>query len=131
MPSIFSKIVAGEIPCAKVWENEECLAFLDIMPITPGHTLVIPKIETDYLFDIEDARYQRLMQACKIVAGKIKAATGCQRVAVSVWGFEVPHAHVHLIPMNEIAEFPPPKRDKADAAALKAMAAKVAAAQPA
>ncbi|MCW8131931.1 MAG: HIT family protein [Planctomycetota bacterium] len=128
MPSLFSKIVAGEIPCAKAWENEEFLAFLDIMPVTPGHTLVIPKAEVDYLFDIADPQYQRLMLACKTVAGKLKAATGCRRVVMGVWGFEVPHAHVHLIPMNDLGEFPFPKREKAAPEALKAMAAKIASA---
>lgn len=128
MPSIFSKIVAGEIPCAKVWENEEFFAFLDIMPVTPGHTLVIPRAEIDYLFDIEDARYQRLMLACKTVAAKLKTATACQRVVMGVWGFEVPHAHIHLIPMNELGQFPFPAREKAAPEALKAMAAKIASA---
>lgn len=127
MPSIFSKIVAGEIPCVKVWENEECLAFLDIMPVTPGHTLVIPKLEIDYLFDIEDGRYQRLLQAAKTVAGTLKIATGCARVVMGVWGFEVPHAHIHLIPMNTLEEFPFPARTKADPNALMAMAARIAA----
>ncbi len=125
MPSIFSKIVAGEIPSAKVWEDEEFYAFLDIMPVAPGHTLVIPKEEVDYLFDMEDEGYARLMLACKKVAAKLKAATGCARVVVGVWGFEVPHAHVHLIPMNALAEFPFPERTQASPAELQAMAEKV------
>ena len=125
MPSIFSKIVAGEIPCAKVWENDEFLAFLDIMPVTPGHTLVIPKEEIDYFFDIEDEKYKRLMMACKKVAGKIKKATGCKRVLVSVVGFEVPHAHVHLIPANQLSDFPFPERDKAEPEELQVMPEKI------
>lgn len=126
MPSLFSKIVAGEIPCAKVWENSEFLAFLDIMPVTPGHTLVIPKKETDYLFDLESAEYGRLMEAARIVGKGLKKATGCQRVCLGVWGFEVPHVHVHLIPMNNLGEFPfPPNRQKASPETLKAMAANI------
>ena len=125
MPSIFSKIIAGEIPCAKVWENEEFFAFLDILPIAPGHTLVIPKQEIDYLFDLEDAHYQRLLLACKAVAKKLKAVTGCRRVVMGAWGFEVPHAHVHLVPLNELAQFPFPARQKAAAADLQAMAEKI------
>lgn len=126
MPSIFSKIIAGEIPCAKVWENGEFFAFLDIMPVAPGHTLVIPKQETDYLFDIEESAYQRLMLAARHVAKGLKSATGCKRVVMGVWGFEVPHAHIHLIPMNELSQFPFPKREKAAPEALKAMAANIA-----
>ncbi|MBI3831304.1 MAG: HIT family protein [Planctomycetes bacterium] len=125
MPSIFSKIVAGEIPCAKVWENDEFFAFLDIMPVAPGHTLLIPKQEIDYLFDIEDHAYQRMMAAAKHLAQGLKAATGCKRVAMGVWGFEVPHAHIHLIPMNELSQFPFPKRQKAAPDALQAMAGKI------
>ena len=128
MPSIFSKIVAGEIPCAKVWEDDRFLAFLDIMPIKPGHTLVIPKQEIDYLFDIEDPLYADLMLACKKVAAKIKKATGCARVVMGVWGFEVPHAHVHLLPLDALAEFPFPPREKAAPQELQAMAEKIAAA---
>ena len=126
MPSLFTKIVAGEIPCAKVWENDEFLAFLDIMPVTPGHMLVIPKKETDYLFDLDSGEYGRLMQAAKTVAIGLKKATGCQRVSLSVWGFEVPHVHVHLIPMNSLGEFPfPANRTKATPEALLAMASKI------
>ncbi len=125
MPTIFSKIVAGEIPCAKVWENEEFLAFLDVMPVAPGHTLVIPKQEVNYLFDMEDAAYGRLMLACKNVARGLKVATGCKRVVVGVWGFEVPHAHVHLIPMEALTQFPFPSRQKAAPEALAEMADKI------
>lgn len=125
MPSIFSKIVAGEIPCARVWENEEFLAFLDVMPVAPGHTLVIPKQEIDYLFDMEDPAYGRLMRAVKTVARGLQAATGCKRVVMGVWGFEVPHAHIHLIPMESLTQFPFPSRQKAAPEALAAMARKI------
>jgi histidine triad (HIT) family protein len=125
MPSIFSKIVAGQIPCAKVWEDDEFLAFLDIMPIAPGHTLVIPKQEIDYFFDVDEPKYLRMMAACRKVAVGLKKATGCQRVCVGVFGFEVPHAHVHLVPMNTMEEFPFPPREKAPPEALQAMAKKL------
>ena len=126
MPSLFRKIVAGEIPCVKVWEDDQFLAFLDIMPLKPGHTLVIPKKEVDYFFDMEDDLYTGLMLASKKVAAKIKTATGCARVVMGVWGFEVPHAHVHLVPLNSLEEFPFPARDKASPEELQAMASKIA-----
>ena len=128
MPSIFTKIMSGEIPCAKVWEDEEHFAFLDIMPVAPGHTLVVPKKEVDYIFDMEDAAYQKLMVASKKVARAMKAATGCKRVSVGVFGFEVNHVHVHLFPMNSLSQFPFPEREKATPEALAEVAAKIAAA---
>ena len=100
MGSIFSKIVAGDIPCYKVAENDRFLAFLDIMPLKKGHVLVIPKKETDYIFDIEDVELAEMMVFAKSVAGKIKKAVRCNRVGVAVIGLEVPHAHIHLIPIN-------------------------------
>lgn len=100
MASIFSKIVAGEIPCHKVAETEEFLAFLDIMPLKRGHVLVIPKKETDYIFDIEDAELGAMTVFAKSVAEKIKKVIPCERVGVAVIGLEVPHAHIHLIPIN-------------------------------
>ena len=102
MSSIFSKIVKGEIPCHKVAETEDYLAFLDINPLAKGHTLVIPKEETDYIFDLEDEELGGLMIFAKKVAKAIKARVACSRVGVSVVGLEVPHAHVHLIPINMI-----------------------------
>jgi len=100
--SIFSKIVKGQIPAHKVAENDHYLAFLDINPLVKGHTLVIPKIETDYIFDLDDETLSGLMKFSKEVAKKIKAAISCNRIGVSVIGLEVPHAHVHLIPINEM-----------------------------
>lgn len=100
MASIFSKIIAGEIPAHKIAENDDFLAFLDIMPLKEGHTLVIPKKETDYIFDIDDASLAQMMVFAKEVAGKVKRAFPCERVGVSVIGLEVPHAHIHLIPIN-------------------------------
>lgn len=100
MASIFSKIIAGEIPCYKIAENDHYIAFLDVFPLKKGHTLIVPKKEIDYIFDIDDATYQGLMMFAKDVAIAIKKAIPCNRIAVSVLGLEVPHAHIHLIPMN-------------------------------
>jgi len=99
MASIFSKIVAGEIPSYKIADNEEFFAFLDINPVSKGHTLVIPKQETDYIFDIEDDILGRMMIFAKKVAIALKKAIPCVRIAVVVMGLEVPHAHIHLIPI--------------------------------
>ena len=128
MPSIFSKLVAGELPCAKVWESEEFLAFLDISPVSEGHTLVIPKEEVDYLFDLGAESYGRLMEACRVISAGLKEATGCARVCLFVVGYEVPHAHVHLVPTNSLAEVPFPPRRQVTPDELAATAAKLNAA---
>lgn len=104
MGTLFSKIVRGEVPCHKVAENDEFLAFLDIMPLRKGHTLVIPKEEIDYIFDIDDEKLGRMMTFAKQVAKGIKAEFPCRKVGVTVIGLEVPHAHIHLIPINGIAD---------------------------
>jgi histidine triad (HIT) family protein len=98
--TIFSRIIAGEIPCYKVAENERYFAFLDISPMTKGHTLVVPKTEVDYLFDLSEEDYAGLMQFARQVAVAIKAAIPCKRVGVAVLGMEVPHAHIHLVPLQ-------------------------------
>lgn len=100
MASIFSRIVAGEIPSYKIAEDERFYAFLDINPLTKGHTLVIPKQEIDYIFDLDDKTIGDMMIFAKGVAAKIKQNIDCKRVAVVVLGMEVPHAHIHLIPIN-------------------------------
>ena len=100
MATIFSKIIAGEIPCYKVAENDNYFAFLDINPLAKGHTLVVPKCETDYIFDLDDQTLGGMVVFAKEVASKIKKMTGCKKVAMVVLGLEVPHAHIHLIPMN-------------------------------
>jgi len=102
MSSVFSKIVKGEIPSYKIAETETCYAFLDINPIAEGHVLVIPKKEVDYLFDIDDELYQDLMMFSKNVARAIRTVVPCERIGVAVVGLEVPHAHVHLIPIFTI-----------------------------
>ena len=102
MSSIFTKIIRGEIPCYKVDETEDCLAFLDINPNSYGHTLCILKKEIDYIFDLSDEEYLSLMKFSKRVALAIKKSVDCKRVAMSVVGLEVPHVHVHLIPINNM-----------------------------
>ncbi len=100
MSSIFTKIIEGEIPSYRVYEDEQAYAFLDINPIQPGHTLVVPRHEDPVVFDLPDQIYGALWGSVRTVAAAIKEATGCERVAVVVWGYDVPHAHVHLIPTN-------------------------------
>ncbi len=100
MASIFSKIVAGEIPCYKIVENEDYLAFLDVFPLKKGHVLVIPKKEVDNIFDLDNVTYNGLMVFAKQVSIAIKQAIPCSRVGLCVIGLEVPHAHIHLIPIN-------------------------------
>lgn len=111
MATIFSRIIAGEIPSYKVAEDENYYAFLDINPLTKGHTLVIPKQETDYLFDLDDRTLAGMMVFAKKIAAKIKQKMACKRVAVVVLGMEVPHAHIHLIPIEseEDVDFRRPK----------------------
>ena len=104
MASIFTKIVNGEIPCYKIAENEHFLAFLDVNPNAKGHTLCIPKTEIDKIFDIEDEMYLGLMAFSKKIAIAIEKAVPCKRVGMTVIGLEVPHAHVHLIPLNMMDE---------------------------
>lgn len=104
MPSIFSRIVAGEIPCHKIAETDDYLAFLDIRPLAVGHTLVIPKQEIDYIFDIEDDLLAGMMVFAKGVAKAVQTCVTCERIGVAVIGLEVPHAHIHLVPINNIGD---------------------------
>ena len=101
MASIFSRIVTGEIPCYKIAENDKFFAFFDISPLVPGHTLVIPKKEEDYIFDISDADLAEMMVFAKKIAVAIKKGFPCKKVGVAVIGLEVPHAHIHLVPMQK------------------------------
>jgi Diadenosine tetraphosphate (Ap4A) hydrolase and other HIT family hydrolases len=112
MASIFSRIIAGEIPCYKIAEDEHNFAFLDINPLQEGHTLCIPKHEVDYLFDLSDEEYVSLTLFAKRVAKAIGAAIPCQRVGVAVLGMEVPHAHIHLVPLQKESDllFTNPKK---------------------
>lgn len=104
MSSIFSKIIKGEIPCYKIGETETAYAFLDISPLHIGHTLVVPKREVNYLFDLPEADYLSLMSFSKVVAQAVGKAIPCERVGVAVIGLEVPHAHVHLVPINNVSD---------------------------
>ncbi len=100
MPSIFTKIINGEIPCYKIAEDENYIAFLDVFPLKKGHTLVVPKKEIDYIFDLDSELYQGLMVLSKKIAEAIKCAYPCNRIGLAVIGLEVPHAHIHLVPIN-------------------------------
>ncbi|MBN1951353.1 MAG: HIT family protein [Bacteroidales bacterium] len=104
MAGIFSKIVHGEIPCYKVAEDERFLAFLDINPLAKGHTLVIPKEETDYIFDIDDEQLAAMHLFSKKIARAIDKSVDCKRVGIAVIGLEVPHAHIHLVPLNDLGD---------------------------
>ena len=111
MPTIFSRIIAGEIPSYRIHEDERYYAFLDINPLAKGHTLVIPKVETDYLFDLEDDLLGGMLVFAKKVALAIDKTIDCKRVGIAVLGLEVPHAHIHLVPINDLhdIEFSRPK----------------------
>lgn len=111
MATIFSRIIQGEIPSYKIYEDERYYAFLDINPLAKGHTLVIPKVETDYLFDLEDDLLGDMMVVAKKIALAIDKTMNCKRVGVAVLGLEVPHAHIHLVPINDLfdIEFSRPK----------------------
>tara|TARA_Y100001954_G_scaffold144917_1_gene154286 strand:- start:785 stop:1177 length:393 start_codon:yes stop_codon:yes gene_type:complete len=126
MSSIFSKIVRGEIPSYKIAENDHYFAFLDIFPLAVGHVLVIPKNETDYIFDISDTEYNGLWQFAKKIAKAIEKTIPCKRVGVAVIGLEVPHAHIHLIPLQcvEDINFSKPKL-KLDSDMMKGIAEKI------
>lgn len=100
MASIFTRIINGDIPCYKIYEDENYFAFLDISPLAKGHALVVPKQELDYIFDLSDETYQGLMQVSKKIAIAIQTAVPCKRIGIAVVGLEVPHAHVHLIPLH-------------------------------
>lgn len=129
MATIFSKIIAGEIPSYRIHEDERYFAFLDINPLAEGHTLVIPKVETDYLFDLEDDQLAGMTVFAKKVALAIDQVMVCKRVGVAVLGLEVPHAHIHLIPINNLhdIEFSRPKL-KFSEEEFRATAAKISAA---
>ncbi|OGX34205.1 MAG: HIT family hydrolase [Omnitrophica WOR_2 bacterium RIFCSPHIGHO2_02_FULL_52_10] len=125
MASLFTKIVKGEIPCHKICEDAQYLAFLDIRPIHPGHTLVIPKKEVDYLFDVDDATLGGMMVFAKKVARAIEKEVECKRIGVMVAGLEVPHAHIHLIPIRAIADLNFAKAKPTGNDELAAMAEKI------
>lgn len=104
MPSIFTKIINGEIPCYKIAETENCFAFLDVFPLVKGHTLVVPKKEVDYIFNLDDELLSELNIFSKKVAKAVEKAIPCKRIGVAVIGLEVPHAHIHLVPLNKVGD---------------------------
>ena len=125
MSTLFTKIIRGEIPCFKLREDDHYLAFMDIRPINPGHVLVIPKQEVDYLFDLPDETLSGLMVFAKPVAKAIEQVVPCTRVGVIVAGLEVPHAHVHLIPFDEMVELDFARARQANMAELEQLAEKI------
>lgn len=128
MSSIFTKIIQGEIPCYKLAENQDFLAFLDIQPLAKGHALVIPKKEVDYIFDLDEATYADLMKFSKRVAHAIESVIDCQRIGIAVLGLEVPHAHVHLVPINSVGDLNFKKeRAKISSEEMQEIAQKIAA----
>ena len=102
--SIFTKIIKGEIPCYKIAEDDRFIAFLDVFPIKKGHTLVVPKAQIDYLFDLDDSLLSDLMIFAKKVAQKMERTVSCERVGIAVIGLEVPHAHIHLVPLDTVGD---------------------------
>lgn len=127
MASIFTRIVNGEIPCYKIAETEDYLAFLDVRPQHKGHTLVIPKVEIDYIFDMEDSALSGLMVFAKKVAKAIEKTVPCKRIGIAVVGLEVPHAHIHLIPINSVSDLGFGKNLAVSAEEMADLAAKIAA----
>ena len=125
MSSIFTQIVKGEISCYKIAETSKCLAFLDINPNSVGHTLCIPKNEVDLIFDLDSEDYIELMNFSKKIAVALKKAVDCERIAMSVIGLEVPHAHVHLIPINSMDDVSFKKKVKLETEDFKTPAKKI------
>lgn len=128
MASVFTKILRGEIPGKIIAQDEKFFAILDIKPMNPGHILVVPKQETDYLFDLDDEQYLQLFVFCKKLAPALKKATGAKRIGLAVEGFGVPHVHVHLVPINTLNEMNPERARDASAEELEEMYAKIMAA---
>ena len=126
MSTVFELIVKGDIPCHKVWEDEDHLAFLDINPRVEGHTLVIPKKPYDEVFAMPEEEYDALWKAARLVAHHLERRTRCRRVVVVSLGYEVPHVHIHLMPTNELEDFPFPPVDEAAQAKLVETAGRLA-----
>lgn len=125
MASIFSKIVKGEIPSHKIAETDDFLAFLDAFPITAGHTLVIPKREVDYIFDLDEKEYSNLFLFAKSIVPALQKVVPCLRIGLTVIGLEVPHTHIHLLPLNSMADADFSKKIKMSQEELAALAAKI------
>lgn len=125
MSSIFSKIIAGEIPSFKIYEDEYTFVFLDIFPAQPGHVLVIPKIEVDYFIDVPEPYYSAVFQTAKKVAPILQNVTGCKRVCAVIKGYEIPHFHLHLVPTNQESDIDPKQVIRAKDEDLKEMQKKI------
>ncbi len=125
MPTVFSKIIRGELPSYKIFEDENCFAFLSIDPIRAGHTLVVPKIEVDQFIDLQDPYYTAVFQAAKPISRAILIATGCHRVGMAVQGFEVPHFHLHLMPLWGVEDFDFRKAKRLPEAEMKEIQGKI------
>lgn len=128
MATIFTKIINGEIPCYKIAEDDRYFAFLDIRPLNAGHTLVVPKTETDYIFDLDDETLSGLILFSKKIAAAIKKAVPCERVGIAVIGLEVPHCHVHLSPINTVHDLDFRRAKTLEKAEMEAIAEKIRAA---
>lgn len=125
MSSIFTKIIRGEIPCARLYEDERWISFLDVRPITAGHALLVPKDEVDYLFDLETALLSEMLEVARPIARAIEACVPCQRIGLMVAGLEVPHCHLHLVPIQSVGDLNFAKASPAEPAALQALAAEI------
>ena len=125
MASIFTKIVQGELPCHKIYEDDNYLSFLDVRPIRTGHSLVIPKKEVDYIFHLEDNELSSLMKVAKKVAIAIEKEIPCKRIGMTVIGIEVPHTHIHLLPIDGVGDIDFSKAKMADSASLELLAKKI------
>jgi histidine triad (HIT) family protein len=125
MSSIFTRIVRGEIPCAKLYEDDRWLAFLDVRPMAKGHALLIPKQETDYIFDLKDDLLSEMMTVAKPIAKAIEAVVPCQRIGLMVAGLEVPHCHLHLVPIQSIGDLNFANATPAEPESLQALAAEI------
>ena len=104
MPSIFTRIIQGDLPSFKILEDDHCFAFLDVFPLVEGHTLVVPKKEVDSIFDLDQETYQHLFSFAKEVESKLRKSIPCKRIGIAVIGLEVPHAHIHLVPLNHVED---------------------------
>jgi histidine triad (HIT) family protein len=122
---IFCRIVDGEEPAHKVWESEQVLAFLSIHPCNPGHICLIPKTHIDYIFDLKEPLYSEIFQVAKQLSEPLEQATNARRIGIAVEGFSVPHVHVHLVPLNNVAELDPHRHIKQNARQLAEMAEKI------
>ena len=122
---LFCKIIKGEIPSYKIWEDENFFAFLDINPINPGHTILVPKKHLDYIFDLEEPLYSEIFKTAKKLSEPLKKATGAKRVALAIEGFVISHIHIHLVPVNKVNDLDPNKARKANPEELLKIADKI------